>query len=516
MKKYKQEYVQHIAGVIDIGSSAIRMVVMEIMPNGEFRKIDRANKPVQLGRDVFVNRVLGRDTINQALIILAGFKDLMAAWGLKVDEIYVIATSAIREAKNRETFLDRVFIKTGLKIRIVDGVEENHLTYLAVLHAVGELKSAMAKTASLIMEVGGGSTELMIMDRGKMVAAHVFRLGTLRFDHLHGASANPFLAEDTFIEEQFHTTIEGIKSEFSLSRIRYFVMVGGDARTAAVRCGEKRGEHFMVISREKFMDFMRQVAGYSVDECVKKLDMTWYEAESFVPALQTYKVFLEQTSAQEIIVPDVSIREGVILRFALGNDALSRRQFEAQVLASSISLGKKFHFDQVHAVHVCKLCEMFFDQFMQEHGMQRRERLFLQIAAILHDIGYFVRASGHHKHGAYLVANSEVFGLSVEDLSIIALIVRYHRGVKPLNEHQEYAVLSQEGRMTVIKCAAILRICDSLDRSHTQRIKDISLRIEDDVLLTCGFAGDLSLERHAVGQKGELFEDVFGYRIVLT
>ena len=174
--------VPRTVGVIDIGSSAIRMVVMEIQAGGRFRKLDRASRPIQLGRDVFLNRLIGRDSIVQSIKILSGFAELFAQWGIGKENIFVIATTAIREAKNRDTFIDRVFIRTGFRIEIVDGVEENNLTFIAVLHAIEDVKSKLARTASLIMEVGGGSTEVMIMDHGRMVAAHVFRLGTLRFE----------------------------------------------------------------------------------------------------------------------------------------------------------------------------------------------------------------------------------------------------------------------------------------------------------------------------------------------
>lgn len=502
-------------GVIDIGSSAIRMVVMEIRPDGTFHRLDRASKPIQLGRDVFVKRVLGRETIMQAIKILAGFNELLHGWSIAPTDIFVIATSAIREARNRDTFIDRVFIRTGLRIRIVDGVEENHLTYIAVLHAVGELQVAFARTASIIMEVGGGSTELMIMDRGKMVAAHLFRLGTLRLDH-HSVQHSGEGNSDLPMEDQFRSTIEGMRSEFNLSRIKYYVMVGGDARTAAAHCGTKRGEHYSVISRENFSAFLEKICAWGPDRCVRDLNITYYESESLIPALKAHQLFLAETSADEIIVPDVSIREGVLLRFALGYDEKTQKQYEAQVLASALSLGRKFHFDEDHAIHVSKLTEALYDSFVKEHGMGRRERLYLQVAGMLHDIGYFVRATGHHKHGAYLVANSEIFGLGVEDVLIISQIIRYHRSARPVMEHLEYASLSQEGRLTVIKCAAMLRVVDALDRSHTQRMKQVEFSIDDEIMIIqTSYQGDLSVERRALEQKGELFEDVFGFRLVV-
>jgi len=496
------------------------MVVIQIEGEGVFTKLDRASKPIQFGRDVFLHRVISRESISQAILILEGFSRLFKSWGIQSEDVFSIATSAIREAKNRDTFIDRIFIKTGLKISIAEGIEENHLTYLAVLHAVEDMKGPFARSSSLIMEVGGGSTELMIINRGKIVASHLFRLGILRLDATRGES-------DSFLEhndpasvhsmlEQYRGTIGGIQAEYNLSRIRYFVMVGGDARTAASHCGKKQGEHYSIIQKNDFLAFLEKLEKYSVDDCVKLLNITYYEAESLLPALSVYRLFLQETSADEIIVPDVSIREGILLRFALGNDRKKEQEYKSQVLASVLSLGRKYHFNEEHGQHVCGLSIDFYNAFKADHGMGKRELLYLEVAALLHDIGYFVRATGHHKHGQYIIQNSEIFGLSLDELNIIGQIVRYHRSTRLIREHSEFTTLSQKDRLIVLKLSAILRVCDALDRGHVQRVKNIRLDIRESEICIYGeYPGDVSLERYALQFKSELFEEVFGYSIRL-
>lgn len=518
----RKETSPRVVGVIDIGSSAIRMVVMEIHPDGRFNKLDRASKPIQLGRDVFLDRVIKADSMHQAIRILGGFRELFRAWDIAESDIFTIATSAIREAKNRDTFVDRVLIKTGLHINIAEGVEENHLTYLAVLHAVEDLKGALGRSSGLIMEVGGGSTELMIIDRGKVVAAHLFRIGTLRMDSVvqesEGvASRSAVSGARTFID-RFRSTLAGVQAEFNLSRIRYFVMVGGDARTAASLCGRKVGEHYSLMAKDDFLAFVHKLESYSVDEMVRLLNVTYYEAENLLPALSAYRMFLEETGAEEIVVPDVSIREGVLLRFALGDDRKKESLYRSQIHGSALSLGRKYHFDEAHGLQVSTLATSFFDQFMEDHGMGARHRTYIQVAGLLHDIGYFVRATGHHKHSQYIIQNSEIFGLGLDELNIIGQIVRYHRSVRLVREHPEFNMLSQQERLVVLKLSAILRICDAMDRSHMQRISEISLSGDDEheLLVQCQYRGDIGVERQAVEQKSELFEEVFGYRIRLV
>ncbi|MFO8043608.1 MAG: HD domain-containing protein, partial [Alkalispirochaeta sp.] len=294
-----------------------------------------------------------------------------------------------------------------------------------------------------------------------------------------------------------------------------FVAVGGDARIAAQRVGTKEGEHFSVIDRSAFERFLAELQQRTLDECVRELNLTYTEAEGLLPALLSYKLFMEATAAEQLIVPDVSIREGVLINFAVGRRGPMRQEFAEQVINSTVGLGRKFHFDESHGMHVAQLAVSLFDQFAEEHGMEEHPRLLLEVAAIIHDIGNFIRASGHHKHGQYIVENSEIFGLSRSDIRILANVVRYHRGGNPNSGHTDYASLRREHRMLVLKLAALLRVADALDRGHVQRVRGFTLeKQDDDVTLRCDYSGDISIEQYALRQKGRLFEEVFGFGVL--
>jgi exopolyphosphatase/guanosine-5'-triphosphate,3'-diphosphate pyrophosphatase len=302
-----------------------------------------------------------------------------------------------------------------------------------------------------------------------------------------------------------------------MDSIRFFVAVGGDARLAAAQVGRKEHSGFSVVERDDFNELIARLQGYTVDEIVAELEVTYNEAEGLVPALLILKMFLDSTQAEQLIVPDVSIREGVLLSFALGTSTEVRREFYTQVVASAVNLGKKYHFDEPHAMHVRKLSLSLFDQMYDDHGMDQHERMLLEVAAILHDIGNYIRASGHHKHGQYIVANSEIFGLSRSDIAVVSHIVRYHRKGMPNSSHTSFISLRREQRIRVMKLAAILRVADALDRGHNQRIKGFEMeRDEDVVTLYCDYVGDISAEKHGLELKAEMFEEVFGYQVVVV
>ena len=514
----KKRLADHkIVAVIDIGSTAIRMVIAEIDPSGDWRRLDRASKPLPLGRDVFMSGYLSRETMLGAVKTLSGFLEMLSGWHIGPKEVRVIATSAIREAKNRDTFVDRVYIRTGLRINIIEGVEENHLTYLAVQHAVTDMKGPFSRSSSLIIEVGGGSTEVMMLDRGKMVSAHSFRIGTVRIEQTVRPRWESSGQMEEYLRENLRGTLEIMNTELKLTRIHYFVAVGGDARLAAANAGKKEADHYWVIGKDAFFNFLAQMEELTVDQIVNRLSVTYNEAEGLVPALVIYKLFFEATNAEKLIVPDVSIREGMLVSFALGTAKDVEKQLYGQVVTSAMSLGRKFHYDEKHAVHVSTLSLAIYDQFQSEHGLDGHARLLLEISAILHDIGNFVRASGHHKHGQYIVANSEIFGLSREDIRIISNVIRYHRKSMPLASHPQFISLRQEQRLVVLKLASLLRVADALDRSHLQRVRTIRVEVKDaDFLVHCETQGDISVEKYGMPYKAQMFEDVFGYHVVIT
>jgi len=506
-----------IAAVIDIGSTAIRLVVAQLGEDGEWERLDRAARPVPLGRDVFMSGSLSRESMQQAITILTGFRELLHGWQVPDNAVRVIATSAIRESRNRDTFLDRVLVRTGLKVEIIEGIEENHLTFLAVQHAVAPMKARFSRANSMIIEVGGGTTEIMLLKRGKMVAAHSLRIGTVRMEQ----EVRPMWSSGDQVEEYMRENIrvsqELLNSELPLGRIKYFVAVGGDARHVAHAVGVKEEEHYWSISRKDFDRYLDELQDRTVDEIVRMNNVTYNEAEGLVPALTVYRLFLEETTADQLIVPDVSIREGVLMRFALGSEWAVERQFYGQVVASAENLARRYQYDEAHSRHVTDLALSIFDQLQDEHAMDRHSRMLLEVAGILHDIGTYIRASGHHKHGQYIVQNSEIFGISRDDLRIISNVIRYHRKALPNSSHVTFVALRREQRMQVLKLASLLRIADALDRGHAQRIRSVRTEIVGgDVILHCDYSGDISIERYGFDSKANMFEEVFGLNAIIS
>ncbi|MCL1814715.1 MAG: HD domain-containing protein [Treponema sp.] len=520
------------AAVIEIGSTGIRLLLIEYNAAGKWKVLDQSGKPVALGRDVFTSGVVSRESFLECLSVLQGFNEQLGAWGIEKENVLVIATSAVRAARNREIFTDQLRRETGQEITIIEGIEENHLVYLAVRHALKNDHPQFWRSNSMILDVGGGSTEIMLLRRGKMVAAHSLKLGTILIDQKVRQSTGTARLIERYLNENVRNAQDFLNDEMDLSNIKSLAATGSDARQAARHIGTDLNEHCRIITRDDFFSFIKSMENYSVEDCVHRLKIPFADAEGFVPGLLIYRTFMERLAAEELVVPEMSIREGYLIRLVRGIDQKLQDDFYSQISASALNLGRKYHFDEIHSRHVAELSLALFDALEKEHGMNSHERMLLEKAALLHDIGMFIRSSRHQLHGQYIVTNSEIFGLKQEELDIIGNVIRYHRDELPSPAHIEYIALQREERILVLKMAAILRVADALDRGHSQRISNITIEKREETLIIRSdgsgepgnsMAGefphqyrDLSLEMMGLKDKDDLFQDVFGYKVILA
>jgi exopolyphosphatase/guanosine-5'-triphosphate,3'-diphosphate pyrophosphatase len=506
-----------ITAIIEIGSTGIRLNVAEIRSGGQWQVLDRAVRPVSLGRDVFTSGVVTRESMLECLNVLKNYRELLSSWNIDNKNIHVIATSALRVARNRDVFIDRVQQEEGYKLSIIEGIEENRLMYLAVRYALKQDIPLFWKANSMILEIGGGSTEIMLLRRSQIVAAHSLKIGTIMIDHHSRHGHGTGIIYERYLNESIKNTLEILNMEMDLVHVRTLVAAGSDARLAAEKAGKDVNENCKIIERSEFIKLADKIKNYTVEDCIREFGIAYTDAESVVPGLLMLKLFLESTGAANIAVPLVSIRDGYLVDLASDVDSAMQSEFFSQIIASAISLGKKFYNDEAHSRHVANLCMTMFDALVKEHGMNRRHRVMLEVAAILHDVGTFIKPSGHQKHGQYIVANSEIFGLHNDELNIIANVISYHRGDPPSQSDIEYIKLQSEERILVLKMASILRVADALDRGHSQQIRKIVVeRRPETVVLHVDRTYDLSLELMGLEEKGGMFQDVFGYKVVLS
>ena len=495
----------HLVAVLDMGASAIRLVIADIASNGTISIIDEGSRAVLLGRDTFASGTIRPRTADAAVAALEGFRQVIDSY--RVREIRAVATSAVREARNRDVFLDRLRRRTGITFEVINEAEESRLAFLAVSGARGE---AAAGDCTLLAEVGGGSTSLTLLRRGQPVRSGVYALGAIRLRQQLELWKHAHDLQLVLLKRQISNVVEEIRLEFPLPEITSVIAMGGDVRFAAAQIEQ---EEEGAIGRAAFLSFCSEVERLDADHLGERFRLHAGEAETLVPALLVYSTLLAETSAERLVISEASLRIGVLIDSAAGG-RLGEAEFEAQVLASAAAVGEKYRFDAAHGGHVAHLSAQLFDELAADHGLGRRERLLLQVAALLHDVGIYVSLRAHHKHSQYILAASQIFGLSDDETAVVANVARYHRRGMPQRSHLPYVALDRQDRLVVDKLAGILRVANALDAEHLQKVRDLRLARREGVwLIEYEGEGDSTMEQMAATARADMLAETFGRQV---
>jgi exopolyphosphatase / guanosine-5'-triphosphate,3'-diphosphate pyrophosphatase len=486
--------------------------------------VDRAS--VRLGHDVFTKGRIETGVIGAACEALSRFRAAMDA--AKVDRYRAVATSAAREAQNGDLFIERAAREAGVHVEIIEGVEEARLVQLAVRERI-----AMGRRIALLVDIGGGSTELTLMRGRGAVYSRSLPMGTVRMVEAFLEDRRPVdtghrrLVEEYVdrvmadaareIDELIEGDAQGAAGE--PARLDLLVGTGGNIETLADLCpmpgvfSEGRAIDVAAMNR-----LLVEMSARTPEERVQAYGLRPDRADTIVPAATILSRVAATFGLAWIAAPGVGLKEGVLLDLAqahfLGHDF---RGEASAVSDACVRLGRRYHFDEQHGQLVARFSERLFDDLTPRHRLGQRDRILLRAAALLHDIGDFVRYEGHHKHSHYIITHSELMGLTPEERALVANIARYHRKSPPHVDHDNFRALSRDARSKVKAMAAILRIADALDREHRAKVSEVSGRIEGNTLvLEVQGAEDRALEEWTVVAKAGMLRDAFGLEVRLV
>jgi exopolyphosphatase/guanosine-5'-triphosphate,3'-diphosphate pyrophosphatase len=503
---------------IDVGANALRMAVAQVFPGGQIDVLERLQQAVRLGQDTFRRGRLGAASMNAAVTILREYRRLLETY--RVEQVRSVATSAVREATNADTFLDRVLMATGLKLEVIATSEESRLTVSAVLQALSGAESPelpIDEQETLIADVGGGSTLLTVLHRGQIANSLSLRLGSIRLQEMLATNEEPPERSAELLRHHIASALSSLQGSLPLHSIGAFMALGGDARFAARELGKPTGSADLTsVARRDFHRLVRRCQRHTTEELARHHGLPFAEAETLNPALLVYQALLRHTRAREMFVSEISMRDGLLLELARGVTGQQDESLVKGVIHSATALAGKYRVNLRHARVVAGLAVRLFDELQPEHGLGPRFRLLLQVAGLLHEVGRFVSGQAHHKHSYYLINNAEIFGLNRHEIAIAAHVARYHRRSAPKASHVEYMSLPRESRVVVVKLAALLRVADAMARGQIRHVRELRLeRQADELVVYVSGVPELILEERTVAAKGDLFEEIFGMRLRL-
>ena len=501
---------ENLFTALHIGASSVSMMVAERADDGSLTPIDFLEQPAPVARDIFRGSTVTPSTTERIVSIIKGYQKSLAELGLDPHGVTrAVATNILSEAVNHETVMNRIRIACGLKIGTIDDGEMTRLIYLKTRRRLQDLP-AMRKDTTLVLHVGPGNTRALLFQNGRITRYTSYRMGTHRTREAVDGSHAEGSAMLRVIREHAYGNLAQIRFDFSEFTIDGLVIIGYEVQSIASSVTTSSQS----CSVKAFRQFTADVANVSDVELVKRFQLDYQTAEALLPALEINLAVAETLKLKEIHIPNSEYEQGLL------HDLLVSREltgaFAEEVLRSARILSERYQSDPSHGEHVGNLCARFFESLADLHQLTPHDALLLQVAAILHEVGTYVSPRAHHKHSEYIILNSEVFGLDRLDVTIVALVARYHRHSGPRLDHPAYGALSTDDRIRVSKLAALLRVADALERTHAQRVSQLEIRRESGKLrLRLPGLADAAVERLAMASKADLFEQVFGLSVVI-
>ncbi len=493
---------------IDVGTNAIRFFAAETDGREGFHVVAEARSPVRLGHGVFSTGLIDATAAAEAAAALVQAARQMKE--LSIERYRAVATSAVRESRNRRDFVRQVREASGLRLEVIAGSEEIRLVHAAVRRHL-----ALGKDTWVLVELGGGSVEIALADESRVSWSETHAMGAVRLMEMF-VRGNSEPKEFSRLIQEYAATIR-LPSKIAERGLKGFIATGGNIESIARICQGSRDpqEGPLVVPVADVRTLIGKLSRMSVAERQKEYDLRVDRADVIVPAAIVYAHLAERLGAAEVVVPGGGLREGIV--FDLLERRGVRKEADTGVIEDALLLGRKFLFDEKHALHVARMAGSLYDQLVHVHGMGDRERRLLVAASLLHDVGGVVSLKSHHKHALYLIARSELPGFTSREMFIVGCIARYHRKAPPSPLHHEFAQLSLADRNRVRLLAGLLRIADALDKEHRQKIQAITVvRRGNEVQIRARGADEVLLEQWALRKKDDLFREVFGLDIALT
>lgn len=502
---------------IDIGTNSVHMIVVRIRTDLSFEVIDREKAMVRLGAGGLDGRALTAEAMTSALQALSKFKRLADSHG--VDEILASATSAVREARNGGEFLRRIEHDTGIRAKVIAGPEEARLIHQAAVYGVD-----VASGRAVVIDIGGGSVEITLGTGTSIQAARSFKIGVIRMterfvhtDPLTGRDerkmSKHILAEidrhcEQIVASGFDRVIGTSGTILSL----------GVVATTSARGTPPTDLRNLRISAKQIRRLRKEVVSLDLEQRLTMPGMDPRRADLVVAGSVLLDTILRRLGAEELTLCDLALREGLVLDYIRRN----RRQI-AQVdkipdvrRRSIIELAERCNYYAEHSQQVARLALAVFDQTRAIHALTDREREWLEYAGLMHDLGVHISYPRHHRHSYYLIKNGDLRGFHPDEIEVMALIARYHRRGTPKRSHDEFASLGAPLRRAVRTLASILRLAESLDRSHAQVISGLEMRDRGtDMLLELHTGSDAELELWAAVRHSQPLEGVIKKPLVV-
>ena len=508
---------------IMIGSAETELRIYELSPRKGMREIDRVSTRLNLGVDAYTMGKLSAEKVQYLCEILKHFKTIME--GYQAEAYSICATSAFREIRSSLITKDYIEKQTQMPIRILSNSEQRFLDYKSIASESSSFENII-KNGTAIVDIGGNSMQISVFDNDKLVTTQNIRMGKISTrEHYLPVSKNRHHYESMILDLLDHELAGFAKLYQKERQILNLIIADHDLLDIARRQQENHSIGAIMdnpdlfhLSAEQFGHLYERVMDMDTDDMATSLDIPADSAMLVVQSLIFCRALQQRMEAETLWIMDVSLCDGLCYDYGVANKLItSRHNFEDDIIAASRNIAKRYKSSQPHVKAVEELALLIFNRMKKIHGLKQRERLMLQIAAILHNCGKYISLTNVADCAYNIVMATEIIGLSHRERRIIANVVRFNTAEFSYDEVMDRdGDISREEYIVIAKLTAMLRVANALDSSHRQKCKDASVTLKDnELVITVNTQEDLSLEMVSLKDRAEFFEEVFNIHPVL-
>lgn len=500
----------HLYAGIYIGTYDVSLKIFEISQK-KLRKVEHVRSRLDLAQDSFSRGRIGYELVEKLCDTLNEFKKIMD--GYRVDYYEVYASAFLKQTQNELFLLDQIFLRTGLRVRVLSNSEHRFISYEAV--AGKDTFEEMIKTSAAVVDVGGASIQITLFLDGKLVTTQHIKAGTVRMQSLLEKSADDLSLYERQIEEYVNKRLEAFRSMYMKRQIDTVVLMS-EFGPALVKCIEKKGLNDKLVHSEKFVKFIQKLQKKSLEEITDELNLPNDKEPLIVPAITIYRSLVSNIKPKDVWVPGTNILDGMVYDYAYRKRLLKNtHDFEADVISASMYLSKHYNSYSPHIDALRSLSLNIYDTLKKAHGLGKRERLLLEVATILHDCGKYVSLADDTDCAYQIILSSEIIGLSHRERQIVAFTVLYNT-VSLESYDTVKDKMDQDTYLIVAKLSAILRVANALDQSHKQKFQNVRMAVKNrEFIVTVDAFYDMSLEQMLFETKTAYFESIYSMKPVL-
>ncbi len=499
---------------VDIGSNSVRMLVAEVEANQKMQILAEDRQVTRLGVSVFQGGRISEEAIRFVCENLA--RIALAIRKFDLHGVRAVATSAVRDANNQHEFIAKAEDALGYPVEIISGSEEARLIHLGV-----QTRWPQPDRRLLTVDVGGGSVELVVSDRGALAESFSKPLGAVRLTAV-------FLKHDPPLPVELQQMNEFIKEKLAdpVTRLKLQTFdgtIGTSATAAAIVSAVNNIPRMRREDADRLPATVAEVRKLYQD--LSRLDLAGRRkvtgigprrAEMIVAGTAVFLRVLEVFRQESLHYSVAGVRDGIIADLAARGVGRSLSQLTAEQRQVVEAMAVHYGVQPEHARKVASLARDLFLALTPFHKLAPQYGRLLEAAAYLHDIGHYVSDTGHHKHSYYLVLNSDMAGFTDAERQFVASLCRYHRKSAPSPRHPQFQAVDADDRQSLILLTPLLRLADSLDRGHVQRVERINVELRNgNVVLGLESGGDSELEMWAVERIADLFHETYGVPLVV-